>query len=185
MSEEFGAIARGIRLLALDVDGVLTDGRIHYAGEHEEMKSFSILDGLGIKLVRRSGIQVAVITARRSAAVERRVRELGIDHCMQGREDKLAALEELLHQTGFTLEQTAYMGDDLPDLPAILSVGLGLTVANASSEVARRAAWQSRARGGEGAVREACEMLLHVRGEWEAALQPYLRHKSDASHGDI
>jgi 3-deoxy-D-manno-octulosonate 8-phosphate phosphatase (KDO 8-P phosphatase) len=185
MSEEIAAIARHIRLLALDVDGVLTDGRIHYTGEHEEMKSFSILDGLGIKLLRRSGIQVAVITARRSAAVERRVRELGIDHCMQGREDKLEALQELLHATGFTLEETAYMGDDLPDLRAILAVGLGLTVANAASEVARHAAWQSRARGGEGAVREACEMLLRLRGQWDAALQPYLSGKGAAGHGVI
>jgi len=185
MSEKFAATARGIRLLVLDVDGVLTDGRIHYSGENEEMKSFSILDGLGIKLLRRSGIRVAVITARRSVAVERRVHELEIDHCIQGREDKLVALGELLRETGFTLEQTAYMGDDLPDLPAILSVGLGLTVANAAEEVARRAAWRSRARGGEGAVREACEMLLHVRGEWEAQMQPYLVHQSAAADTGI
>jgi len=174
MTEELNATARRIRLLALDVDGVLTDGRIHYTGEGEEMKSFSILDGLGIKLVRRCGIQVAIITARRSGAVERRARELGIDHCVQGREDKLEALRELLGSTGLTLAETAYMGDDLPDLRAILAVGLGMTVANASSEVARRAAWQSRARGGDGAVREACEMLLRARDQWSEALAPYL-----------
>jgi 3-deoxy-D-manno-octulosonate 8-phosphate phosphatase (KDO 8-P phosphatase) len=174
MTEDLRAVARRIRLLALDVDGVLTDGRIHYSGEGEEMKSFSILDGLGIKLARRCGIQVAIITARRSVAVERRARELGIDHCLQGREDKLEALRELLGTTGLTLAQTAYMGDDLPDLRAILAVGLGMTVANASSEVARRAAWQSRARGGDGAVREACEMLLQARDQWTTALLPYL-----------
>ena len=106
MTEELKAIARRIRLLALDVDGVLTDGRIHYSGEGEEMKSFSILDGLGIKLVRHCGIQVAIITARRSGAVERRARELGIDHCVQGREDKLEALRELLGSTGLTLAET-------------------------------------------------------------------------------
>ena len=105
---------------------------------------------------------------------QRRARELGIDHCVQGREDKLEALRELLGSTGLTLEETAYMGDDLPDLRAILAVGLGMTVANASSEVARRAAWQSRARGGDGAVREACEMLLRARDQWTGALAPYL-----------
>mgnify|MGYP001769325119 FL=1 len=174
MTEEFKAIARRIRLLALDVDGVLTDGRIHYTGEGEEMKSFSILDGLGIKLLRRAGVQVAIITARRSGAVERRARELGIDHCVQGREDKLEALRELLTGTGFTLAETAYMGDDLPDLRAILAAGLGMTVANASSEVAHRAAWASRARGGEGAVRAAGARLLRARGQWTEALAPYL-----------
>lgn len=166
--------ARRVRLLALDVDGVLTDGLIHYTSSGEEMKSFSILDGLGIKLLRRAGIEVAVITARRSAMVERRVAELGIAHCLQGREDKLEALQELLAQLRLDAAEVAYMGDDLPDLRALLSVGLGLTVANASSEVARRAPWQSRARGGEGAVREACEMLLRARGDWDAQLAAYL-----------
>lgn len=171
---ELEARARRVRLLALDVDGVLTDGRIHYSSAGEEIKSFSILDGLGIKLLRRAGIRVAVITARRSAMVDRRVAELGIEHCLQGREDKFEALQELLAELGLEPGEVAYMGDDLPDLRAILRVGLGLTVANASSEVARRAPWQSTARGGEGAVREACEMILRARGEWEAQLAPYL-----------
>ncbi len=171
---ELEARARRVRLLALDVDGVLTDGRIHYTSTGEEMKSFSILDGLGIKLLRRAGVQVAVITARRSPMVDRRVAELGIDHCLQGREDKLEALLELIVPLGITQEDVAYMGDDLPDLRAILSVGLGLTVANASSEVADRAAWRSAARGGEGAVREACEMILRARGDWDEAIGRYL-----------
>lgn len=174
MQSELAERAARIRLLALDVDGVLTDGRIHYTDSGEEMKSFSILDGLGIKLLRRSGIIVAIITARRSTTVERRARELGIDHCLQGREDKLEALKELLAETGITLEETAYMGDDLPDLRAILAVGMGLTVANASREVARRALWQSQARGGNGAVREACEMLLGARGQLESVLAAYI-----------
>lgn len=180
MTEELTRLARGIRLLVLDVDGVLTDGRIHYSGEHEEMKSFSILDGLGIKLLRRSGVQVAILTARRSPAVERRVRELAIDHCIQGREDKMLALTELLGHTGFTLAETAYIGDDLPDLAPIMAVGLGMTVANASHEVANRAKWQSRARGGEGAVREACELLLRERGQWQRLVQAYLKSSPSA-----
>ncbi len=171
---ELEARARRIRLLALDVDGVLTDGRIHYTSAGEEMKSFSILDGLGIKMLRRAGIEVAVITARRSPMVERRVAELGIEHCLQGREDKLEALRELVTPLGIALEEVAYMGDDLPDLRAILSVGLGMTVANASSEVAKRAPWRAAARGGDGAVREACEMLLRARGAWEEAIGRYL-----------
>ena len=164
------ARARRVRLLALDVDGVLTDGRIHYTSAGEEMKSFSILDGLGIKLLRRAGVQVAVITARRSPMVDRRVAELGIEHCLQGREDKLEALRELIAPLGIMLDEVAYMGDDLPDLRAILSVGLGLSVANASSEVAKRAPWRSAARGGDGAVREACEMILRARGAWDEAV---------------
>ena len=166
--------ARRIRLLALDVDGVLTDGRIHYGTSGEELKSFSILDGLGIKLLLRAGIQVAVITARRSPMVDRRVVELGIAHCLQGCEDKLDALRALIAPLGISLEEVAYMGDDLPDLRAILAVGLGLTVANASSEVARRAPWQLTSRGGDGAVRETCEMLLRARGAWEQAIAGFL-----------
>ena len=168
------ARARRIRLLALDVDGVLTDGSIHYANGGEELKSFSILDGLGIKLLRRAGIQVAIITGRKSAIVQRRAAELDIDHCVQGREDKLVALQEILRLTGIALEETAYIGDDLPDLGAILAVGMGLTVANASAEVAARAVWQSSRNGGDGAVREACEMLIRARGGWDAVIAGYL-----------
>jgi 3-deoxy-D-manno-octulosonate 8-phosphate phosphatase (KDO 8-P phosphatase) len=174
MNEQIRQRAQHIRVLVLDVDGVLTDGQIHYSSDGEEMKSFSILDGLGIKLLRQSGIEVAIITGRRSVALERRVNELGIRHCVQGREDKLEALLELLQIMGLELSQAGYMGDDLPDLRAIAAAGLGLTVANASAEVARRAMWQSTARGGEGAVREACEMLLRARGDWDGALAPYL-----------
>ena len=173
--------AARIRLLVLDVDGVLTDGGIHYTSSGEELKSFSILDGLGIKLARRAGIETAIITGRRSPMVERRAAELGIERCVQGREDKLRALGELLAGTDLTLQQVAYMGDDLPDLAAILAVGLGMTVANASSEVAARAPWQSRARGGHGAVREACEMLLRLRGQWDEALAPYLSATPETS----
>jgi 3-deoxy-D-manno-octulosonate 8-phosphate phosphatase (KDO 8-P phosphatase) len=173
MATDIESRALRLRVLALDVDGVLTDGRIHYTSAGEEMKSFSILDGLGIKLLRQSGVRVAVITARRSPMVERRVAELGIDHCMQGREDKLAALEELLREQAMGLAEAAYMGDDLPDLRAIRAAGLGMTVANACREVAQAARWQSQARGGEGAVREACEMLLRARGQWDQLVASY------------
>ena len=172
MTEELKAIARRIRLLALDVDGVLTDGRIHYSGEGEEMKSFSILDGLGIKLVRHCGTQVAIITARRSGAVERRARELGIDHCVQGREDKLEALRELLAGTGLTLAETAYMGDDLPDVPIFMRCGFAVAVPHAMPSVREHAHYVTAREGGHGAVRELAEFILAAQGHDFAGAPP-------------
>ncbi len=153
-----------VQVLALDVDGVLTDGSIYYGNNGEELKAFNIKDGLGIKLLQDAGIQVAIITGRQSEIVARRAAELGISRVIQGREDKLTALNELADQLGIKLSDCAYMGDDLPDLAAIRAAGLGLTVADASAAVAASADWQSSAAGGRGAVREACEMILHARG---------------------
>ncbi len=158
-------MARDIRLLALDVDGVLTDGRIYYGNQGEELKAFNIKDGLGVKLLQRAGIKVAIITGRQSEIVARRARELGIEDVVQGREDKLTALGELCERAGLTLADCAYMGDDLPDLGAITAAGLGLTVADATRAVAAAANWQSSLPGGCGAVREACEFILEARGE--------------------
>ena len=156
--------AASIRLLALDVDGVLTDGRIYYGNQGEELKAFNIKDGLGIKLLQDAGVKVAIITGRQSEIVARRARELGIEDVVQGREDKLTALRELCERQGLALEACAYMGDDLPDLGAINACGLGLTVADAARAVATAADWQSRLGGGAGAVREACEFILDARG---------------------
>ena len=156
--------ARRIRLLALDVDGVLTDGRIYYGANQEELKAFHIKDGLGIKLLQRDGIIVAIITGRSSAMVDRRAAELGIEHVVQGREDKLTALKELCATLDIELDACAYMGDDLPDLSAIAAAGLGLTVADANTSVASEAHWQSDLCGGDGAVREACDFILRSRG---------------------
>ncbi len=157
--------ALGIRLLALDVDGVLTDGRITYSNSGEELKSFNIKDGLGIKLAQKAGIEVAIITGRSSPMVERRAAELGITTIIQGREDKLVALRELCAARALTLDACAYMGDDLPDLGAIRAAGIGLTVADASVPVLDAADWQASRNGGAGAVREACEALLEARGQ--------------------
>lgn len=162
------SVAKSLRLLALDVDGVLTDGRITYGNAGEELKSFSIKDGLGIKLIQQAGVEVAIITGRRSDIVERRARELGIGIIVQGREDKLAALKELCAQRALDLQHCAYMGDDLPDLGAIVAVGLGLTVADASRAVAEAADWQSSLPGGRGAVREACDCILEARDQRDA-----------------
>jgi 3-deoxy-D-manno-octulosonate 8-phosphate phosphatase (KDO 8-P phosphatase) len=155
--------AAGVRLLALDVDGVLTDGRIYYGNAGEELKAFNIKDGLGIKMLQQAGVEVAIITGRRSAIVARRAEELGISRVIQGREDKHAALLELSSECGLTLRDCAYMGDDLPDLDAISAAGLGMTVADAATAVCAAATWQSVYPGGCGAVREACEFLLASR----------------------
>lgn len=160
--------AAAARLLALDVDGVLTDGRIYYGDAGEELKAFNIKDGLGIKLLQESGVKVAIITGRQSEIVARRARELGIEDVTQGRDDKRQALLELCQRYEISIEECIYMGDDLPDLGAIVAAGLGMTVADASPAVRRAADWTSEASGGRGAVREACEFILSARGDWAA-----------------
>jgi len=160
--------AAAIRLLALDVDGVLTDGLIYYGNDGEELKAFNIKDGLGIKLLQAAGVKVVIITGRRSEIVARRASELGISDVIQGREDKRQALLELCNEAELTPADCAYMGDDLPDLGAVNAAGLGMTVADASAVVRDAADWCSTSRGGRGAVREACEFILSARGEWDA-----------------
>ena len=155
-----------VRLFALDVDGILTDGLIYYSSSGDELKAFNIKDGLGIKLLQTVGVRVAIITGRQSEIVARRARELGITDVLQGREDKRQALLELCQRHKISMEECAYMGDDLPDLGAIMAAGLGMTVADASSAVREAADWRSRYNGGCGAVREACEFILSAKGEW-------------------
>jgi len=159
-------LAAAVKLLALDVDGVLTDGSIYYGNSGEELKAFCIKDGLGIKLLQKAGVTVAIITGRKSEIVARRAGELGINEIVQGREDKRDALEELCDKLNLSLSDCAYMGDDLPDLGAIRVAGLGLTVADAVAAVADAAHWQSNLSGGRGAVREACEFILKAKGNW-------------------
>ena len=166
-------LAPSVRMLVLDVDGVLSDGRLYYGNDGEEFKSFNIKDGLGIKLLRDAGIRVAIITGRISSIVERRAAELGIEDVVQGREDKREALLELCRQRGLDIGDCAYMGDDLPDLGAIDAAGLGMTVADACKELRDAADWCSAARGGDGAVREACEFILRARGVWDSILRGY------------
>lgn len=162
--------AKNIRLLVLDVDGVLTDGKLYFAPGGAEIKAFNTLDGHGIKTLQRSGVEVAIISGRSSEQVNRRAEALGIRHVIQGREDKFTALQELLQEHPCPLEQIAMMGDDWPDLSVITQVGLALTVPNAHLEVRQRAHWQSRAPGGEGAVREACDLILLAQGNYVTSL---------------
>ena len=168
--------AEKIRLLALDVDGVLTDGRLYFAEDGQELKTFDTQDGHGIKMLQQAGLTVAIITGRTTKLVERRAKNLGIAHLMQGREDKLVALRELSAELGVALGHVAYVGDDWPDLPAIRAVGLGIAVANAHSELRNHAAYTTRLEGGRGAVREVCDLLLRAQGRYDAALAPYLQH---------
>jgi len=166
--------ARAIQLLVLDVDGVLTDGRLWYGNDNEELKAFHIQDGLGIKLLLRAGIDVAIITGRSSALVARRGSELGIRHVIQGREDKLVALRGLCAELNVELNTVAYIGDDLPDLSAIRAVGLGVTVANGHRLVAQHAAYTTERDGGYGAVREICDLILQAQGKLDTILEQYL-----------
>ena len=166
--------AAAVRLLALDVDGIMTDGTLLFSASGDEIKGFNILDGLGIKQVMAAGVEVAVITGRRSPLTEKRMNDLGIPHLMQGREDKKVALRELAAQLEIAPHQIAYMGDDLPDLPAIRYSGLGITVPNGHWLVRQHADFCTSAAGGSGAVREACELLLCACGQLNASLQPYL-----------
>ena len=165
--------AARIRLFLVDVDGVLTDGRLYFGNSGDEFKAFHIQDGLGLKFLQRNGIAVGIVTGKKSQLVANRARDLGIDIVVQGREDKLVAIREIISTRNIQLSEVAYMGDDLPDLSAIRSVGLGMTVANGVAAVKREAHWASRHRGGEGAVREACELILDAQGKWEAIVQSY------------
>jgi 3-deoxy-D-manno-octulosonate 8-phosphate phosphatase (KDO 8-P phosphatase) len=156
--------ARNIRVAAFDVDGVLTDGALYYSDSGEELKAFSVQDGHGLKMLKDSGIAVAIITSRTSRLVEARARNLGIDHLFQGAADKLVAFGQLLERCGVEATGCAYAGDDLVDLPVLKRCGLAVTVPGAPALVRRHAHFVTRRDGGSGAVREMCELILHAQG---------------------
>ena len=155
--------ARRIRLLALDVDGVLTDGRLYLSPEGEELKVFHVRDGSGLVAVQRAGITVAIVSGRDSAAVSRRAAELGIRHVHQGVADKGAELDRLLADLAIDPAETACVGDDTPDLPMLRRAGLAIAVADAHPALAEAVHWTTAAPGGRGAVREVCDLLLSAR----------------------
>lgn len=173
MNAGFHHRASRIQLLAMDVDGVLTDGSIYMAASGDELKAFNILDGQGLKMLRREGVLTAFITGRDSPLTAARASNLSIDYLYQGREDKATALRELSDATGIPLADMAYMGDDLPDLAAIELAGLGITVPNGCATVREAADWCTVTAGGAGAVREICEQLLQARGVLQAAIEGY------------
>ena len=165
--------AKRVRLLILDVDGVLTDGRIVLDNEGNEFKSFHVRDGHGIKMLVKAGIHVAIITGRYSKVVERRAQELGIADVFQRCYAKTAALEHLMEKYGLSEEEVAYMGDDVVDVPVLKRVGMPVAVSDATDEAKDYAAVITKNRGGGGAVREICDFLLKAKGLWESATRAY------------
>jgi len=166
--------ARNVRLMAFDVDGVLTDGTLFVGPEGEEFKSFNILDGHGLRMLRAAGVELAILSGRESRAVARRAAELGIQHVHQGLSEKLPAFEGLCARAGIGPGQCGFVGDDYPDLPVLLRCGFAASVPGAPEAVRSRVHYVTRAAGGRGAVRELCEFVLDAQGKLEAALGRYL-----------
>jgi 3-deoxy-D-manno-octulosonate 8-phosphate phosphatase (KDO 8-P phosphatase) len=165
--------AKLIRCLICDVDGVLTDGRLYLDNFGNEQKAFHVQDGMGLKLLMAAGIEVAVITTSRSELIDHRMKQLGILHYYKGQVEKITAYEALKSKLQLPDNTFAYVGDDLPDLPIIQRVGLGIAVDNALPQVKEFSVWQTQQSGGNGAVREVCDFILNAQQKLEAALDGY------------
>jgi 3-deoxy-D-manno-octulosonate 8-phosphate phosphatase (KDO 8-P phosphatase) len=168
------ALAAGVRLVAFDVDGVLTDGRLLLGDNGVEYKGFNTRDGLGIKLLLKAGVEVAIITGRHSDVVAQRMESLGVNHVYQGCSDKLPYFHQLLESLSLSAKQAAYVGDDIPDLQVMLAAGFAVAVADAHSLVRRRAHWVTPSAGGRGAAREVCEFVLEAQDKLEGLYRAYL-----------
>ncbi|MDQ7076027.1 MAG: 3-deoxy-manno-octulosonate-8-phosphatase KdsC [Gammaproteobacteria bacterium] len=166
--------AAQIRLVIFDIDGVLTSGALFIGDDGQEYKAFHSRDGHGLRMLQDSGVQVAIITGRSSKVVQHRAKDLGIQHVYQGRREKLPAFEELLQATGFSVEQVAYVGDDVMDLPIMIRTGLAIAVQDAHSLVKKHAHWLTPSNGGMGAGRDVCELIMEAQGTLEPALATYL-----------
>ncbi len=167
--------AKKIKLLILDVDGVLTDGKLFFDNEGNEYKSFHARDGHGIKLLRQTGVEVAVISGRKSNSVALRMKNLGIEHVYQGHENKQAAFNEIIEKIGIKPDQAAHVGDDLLDLPIMTRVGFSIAVADANFAVKQRADWCTTLPGGHGAVREVCDFIMQAQGRFDEVVSAYLK----------
>jgi len=174
MEREAQSRAAQIKLMIFDVDGVLTDGGLHFGADGEAIKRFHVHDGLGIRLLQESGVTTAIITARQSPIVSRRAADLGIHHVHQGVHNKRDAFERLLQQTGYTAEVCGFAGDDIIDLPVLSRVGFAVSVPNGHPEVTARVHFVTRAAGGDGAVREMCDFILRAQGNYDTALALFL-----------
>ncbi len=161
--------AKKIKLLVCDVDGVFSDGRIYLGNDGEELKAFHTKDGFGIKALGNSGVVVAIITGRRSTIVANRMKALNVEHIIQGQEDKLPALLALAKELTISINEIAYIGDDMPDLPCIVQVGLGIAVQDAHPMVIKKANYTTLTRGGFGAVREVCDLIMQCQGSFDSA----------------
>jgi 3-deoxy-D-manno-octulosonate 8-phosphate phosphatase (KDO 8-P phosphatase) len=176
-------VALRIRLVILDVDGVLTDAGVYLGelpdGSSTELKRFDIQDGLGVKLMIESGVEVAIVSGRVSPATEIRARQIGVDECHQdGNAEKMRLVRGIMRRRGIDWDEIAMLGDDLPDLPVLRKVGLPVAVANATPEVLAVARWRTVRKGGHGAVREFCQALLEARGEWDDLVEAYCDARS-------
>jgi 3-deoxy-D-manno-octulosonate 8-phosphate phosphatase (KDO 8-P phosphatase) len=167
------AKAKKLKLLILDVDGVLTDGKLFFDEQGREYKSFHARDGHGIKLLQKTGVVVAVISGRKSPTVALRMKSLGIEHVYQGHEDKISAFEEIIQKVGCQTEQAAHVGDDLLDLPIMTRVGLAIAVYDAVKEVKDFADWNTTLAGGQGAVREVCDLIMQAQGTFADIVATY------------
>ena len=167
--------ASRIKLLLMDCDGVLTDGRLWLTGDGDEQKSFNTHDGLGLSLLHRAGLKSGIITGRSSKAVTRRAQELGIEFVRQGNPDKIAAFEQLLLEANVAESEVAFVGDDLPDIPLMRRAELAVAVADAVEETRFAAHYLTRAIGGHGAVREVIELILKSQGRWQDLVDDYLK----------
>ncbi|AHE67464.1 KdsC family phosphatase [Legionella oakridgensis] len=165
--------AKKIKCVICDVDGVLTDGRLYLDNHGNELKAFHVQDGMGLKLLMAAGIEVAVITTSQNAVIEHRMQQLGIRHYFKGQVEKQDAYQRLKASLGLNDEAFAYIGDDLPDIPIIRKVGLGIAVANAVNQVKEFAIWQTQQHGGRGAVREVCDYILNAQNKFDEALNGY------------
>lgn len=172
--EEILAKAAGLSLMGFDVDGVLTDGTLYYTAQGDAMKSFSTLDGHGLKLLQQVGIEVIIISGRASPALELRAANLGIDGLYMGVEDKRAVMADILRQRGMGFSAAGYMGDDIVDLPLLLACGFSATAADSHPDVVSRVDFTTQRTGGRGAVREVCELILRAQGKWDSILATYL-----------
>lgn len=174
MQQDAIARAARVRLMIFDVDGILTDGSLHYGPDGELIKTFNVLDGHGIKMLQGTGVMAAIISARKSPIVAKRAADLGIEHLFQGVHDKRTAFQQLLAITGVSADQCGFIGDDVIDLPILLQVGFAASVPNAHTEVKTRVHYVTQASGGRGAARELCDFIMRAQGNYEAALLPYL-----------
>lgn len=167
-------LAKTIKLVIFDVDGVLTDGNIFLTNNNNEIKAFNTQDGLGIQLLLKTGIEVGIITSRQSNIVEQRMKALGIKHVSQGHLNKLPAYEQLLQKLNLSDKEVAYVGDDLPDLALLRRAQLGIATANANMFVQHHADWVTTKTGGQGAVREVCELIMMAQGTLDDVYNEYL-----------
>lgn len=166
--------AKSIKLLILDIDGVLTNGLLYYGGSGIEMKGFHIHDGLGIKLLQKTGVTIGIISGKKAESIERRIKDLNIQHAYFGQEEKLPAYEDIKKKLQLSDHEIAYLGDDLPDLPLLRRVGLAMTVPEAPELVRQYVHLITKKKGGKGAVREACEFIMKAQDQYESVVQSFL-----------